>query len=300
MGFSFAGALYISSNIITIKNSIFMRNIAPYGGGIYLDSQLFPSLSEERNFTAISNIFYHNLAADSGGAFYINQNLLNFSITFSNCFFFKNAALLGGSYFFMNKFGGDTRVFNSTFINNLADYGGVIYTQSNSGFLFQHCSFIGNAAIKIFLKVFDISVNFGAFLIQQMTNIYIFSNITTDLLIADPIIPVFPSLDLIDLNDIPAEFENTSTYGGVFAIDLYVDPTVAKSIKNIYKRNLAFGKGGVGGVLSCNFSDEDSKFLENQSGNEGGVFDAEDQSQLLFSGSLFARNSAKNLYYVFL
>ena len=297
IGFSFGGAISIFSNVITIKNSLFIRNMASYGGAIYVNRQPFPRTDEKRIFTAESNIFYNNLAASSGGAIYTIQTLFDFTIIFSNCYFFKNTALIGGAMCFMNKLHGNTSFLNSTFFNNLADYGGGIYTQSNSIYYFSNCKFLANAAIKVFLKLADIFLYFYGFITTQILKIWTFSNFTTELIIQDGACPVLPGLDTLNLNDVPPEYQNTSAVGGMILLDVYFDRTITYSIQNLFKRNLALEKGGVGLIVSSNFSDKDSKYLENYSWNEGGVFDAEDKSNFFFDGSNFQRNSAKNLYY---
>ena len=297
-GFRYGGAIFFSSNVITIQSSIFIRNAASFGGAIFLSRQLFPNVEEENIFTAITTIFYNNLATSSGGAVYYFEKLFDFAIFFTNCYFFKNAALLGGALCFMNRYDGKTNFLNSTFFHNLADYGGAMYIQSNSVFLFENCIFLANAAIKMFFKVMNILELFFAYIMNQLVNNLIASNVTSEFIIGDPIFSDFANLDSIILNDV--DFENPSTIGGLILFDVYFDTKNATSINNVYKRNFALERGGVGVLVSGNLSDYESKFLENNAGSEGGVFDVEDTSILILFGSIFRRNSAKNLYFFIL
>ena len=296
-GFRYGGAIFFSSNVITIQSSIFIRNAASYGGAIFLSRQPFPIMEEKNIFTAITTIFYNNLATSSGGAVYYFEKLFDFAIFVTNCYFFKNAALLGGALCFMNRNDGNNHFLNSTFFHNLADYGGAMYIQSNSVFLFENCVFLANAAINFFFKLVKILEFFFEYIMNQLINNFIAPDFSSEFIIGDPIFVDFASLDSIILND--SDFENPSTIGGVMLFDVYFDPKNITSIKNMYKRNFALEKGGVAVLVSGNFTDYESKFLENNAGSEGGAFDVEDTSILTLFRSIFRRNSAKDLYFLF-
>ena len=292
------GALYISSNVVTIKNSIFIRNVANFGGAIYLNSQPFPTADENRNFSAISNYFYHNLA-NKGGLFVSDADLFDFLIIFTNCFFFKNAAIFGGAMSFHTELGGNSIILNSTFMNNLAVYGGAVYAFSNNNFLFKNCIFLANAAIKIFKTLNESTFFLIGYTRNQANKNWNFSYFPTELLIDNPIFPIWPSLDALLLTDISQKFHIDLQMGGCFAFDSNNNKTITKSTRNLYKRNLANERGGVGAIMTCNFFDEDSEFLENSSGSMGGVFVTFFESNLSFQKSNFSKNSAKDLYFIF-
>ena len=292
-GFDLGGAICLSSNIITIINTLFIRNVAEYGGAIYVDIQVFPSIDEARNLTITSSYFHNNLAMGSGGAIYLIKNVFDFTILIESSYFFKNAALIGG-VFCLNQFSGNTTVFKSHFVSNFAEYGGGIYLQSNASCLFMNNIFIANAAIKIFIKIVGI---YDEFFANYTMNVVIaqclLSNLTDDFLISDPIFS-FPNLyDMVLNQQLPSEdyVATSAIIGGVFICDSYVYGTSINSKQNLFKRNLALERGGVAGLIQGNFTDEKSQFIEN-SGTFGGVFDAEDGSNIIIEGSNFSRNSA--------
>lgn len=101
-----------------IKNSIFIKNEAAYGGAIYNDNSS-PTISK--------TIFVENEARNGGGAISSNETSTPKIIS---SIFIKNTADVGGAIYDSNN--SKTKITNATFVENSAVQGGAITVDSNS------------------------------------------------------------------------------------------------------------------------------------------------------------------------
>lgn len=122
-----ASALYNNGGgtcYITIANSNFIGNSAPYGGAL----ENYHSGSSVYNITNTN--FINNSASNTGGAIAIDGDATIYYI--DNCTFVNNQAGSGGAIA-LEKVGPTINVYNSVFTENSASYGGAIYL---------HCTYL--------------------------------------------------------------------------------------------------------------------------------------------------------------
>jgi predicted outer membrane repeat protein len=115
---------------LTVSNSTFSGNDAEYGGGIY---------NATGTLTVSNSTFYFNLATHGAGIYNATGTL-----TVSNSTFWNNRAWVLGNGGGIDNNNGTLTVSNSTFSDNLAGYGGGIYT--NGTLNMTNNTFSGNTA----------------------------------------------------------------------------------------------------------------------------------------------------------
>lgn len=121
----YGGAIHSSFSNLTISNCEIRNNKAGWGGGIFINKNASPSISN-------CNI-YSNSSISSGGGIYIWSNS---SSVITNCIIFSNASTTngGGGGIFLGDLCSSVRFFNSIIINNSSTLGANIrlYKNTNS------------------------------------------------------------------------------------------------------------------------------------------------------------------------
>ena len=163
------GIVVLNSNYTTINDSIFARNTAYNGGGIFglncIDfvvayssfvgnkvSRSVRELSDSNGggiyaansvrFTIADTIFYNNSAASSGGALSV-YSVYGLSVDSSS--FYLNRALFGGAFEVVKSLG--AFLHNSSFVSNIAQIqGGAIIGNRNGGMIVISSIFCDNEA----------------------------------------------------------------------------------------------------------------------------------------------------------
>lgn len=130
------GAVY-SKGMMTIQNSSFMQNIAPYGGAVYCENTMFVSSS---NFTS-NHASEYLLRTNEGGAIYCRGDLIC-----EDCNFIGNQAENGGAIFAHSY----TLVANNLFENNTAECGGAIYKGGGEYVAVYNSTFRKNIAVSTY------------------------------------------------------------------------------------------------------------------------------------------------------
>jgi predicted outer membrane repeat protein len=134
----YGGAIYHNSGKLSIYDSVFDSNYAKnYGGAIA--SQSMSSL-EIYNTIFVSNKISEDSNEFKGSAIYSDSEL-----TIKNSKFIKNVAVQSQGCIYV---AGDGTIFNNTFINNRAFYGGAIYVNAgnNANVIISKNNFILNKA----------------------------------------------------------------------------------------------------------------------------------------------------------
>ena len=282
------GALYLSAQTIKITQCQFIRNTAMGGGALLLTSPNISNFNVKKKIILEKNIFYSNIANYDGGDIYVYSQINEYFINYSNIYCFKNLAYVGGS---INLYDINSKhsFQNCRFLSNLADDAGVLYIQTSSEVYFLRCYFIANVAISIIDKIIDSymmmdDITFSNF---QKTSFF-----ETDLMIIA--VPIFSleSLWILNFEEGVEENDVHANNGGV--IMQITNHSILKIENGIFKRNFALDQGGVIYMMMQNgeFSETDSKYIENYSGVLGGVFDFEDKLYVEINNSIFLKNSA--------
>eukprot|EP01117_Protostelium_nocturnum_P018525 TRINITY_DN7768_c0_g1_i1.p1 TRINITY_DN7768_c0_g1~~TRINITY_DN7768_c0_g1_i1.p1 ORF type:complete len:1193 (+),score=287.92 TRINITY_DN7768_c0_g1_i1:35-3580(+) len=113
--------LYLVSSPLTLDTSVFQRNTAQNGGGIYL----FGASSSIKN-----SLFDSNVASDQGGALRVSNID---ELRLENCIFTGNSGRKGGGIYVGEK--SPVYIKNSTLERNVAVYGGGIHYDTSARFL---------------------------------------------------------------------------------------------------------------------------------------------------------------------
>jgi parallel beta-helix repeat protein len=113
-GFSpaFGGGVHINTSSLSIDNCVIHNNIAAWGGGIFVNSSVSPSIS---NCT-----FYLNTATEGGGGMYFWDSS-NSLVT--NCIVYRNSVTgfsYGGGGIFIGPYSGNLKIINCVIANNNA------------------------------------------------------------------------------------------------------------------------------------------------------------------------------------
>ena len=122
------GAIYSNDSRIIVNNCIFDGNKATTGGAIY-------SFSSTLNHCT----FINNGASGTGGAIYSSS-----SPTFNNCTFTNNSGFKGGAVASPKSPTFTNCIFSG---NTASNYGGAVYSSSESELAFMTCTFTNNSAI---------------------------------------------------------------------------------------------------------------------------------------------------------
>ena len=162
-----AGAVYIftiSSPLETeanVSDCRFLGNTAAYGGAIF---------TKEGSLTVHNSFFEHNTAVQNetpesgrGGAISHHPPSVHDSLCVSNSTFIQNIALVGGAIAFWSPspfrpfsvglnstascFKPDNYLYNCTFIENTAEWGGAIYAK-NVSIIEEYNNFTNNSAVQ--------------------------------------------------------------------------------------------------------------------------------------------------------
>ena len=280
------GALYLSAQTIQIFRCQFIGNAARGGGALLLNSPFFSRFNNNKKITLEKTIFYSNIATYAGGAAYIKSEIEGYFTNYSEVYFFKNLAYLGGSiilYDITSKHSFE----NCRFLNNLAEEGGVLYIQTNSGVYFLGCHFIGNVAIAIIDKIIVLYIMMYSI---TFINFQITSFSETDLILGAFQTISLEGLWTLNFKEGVENDDIDSNNGGVI-----LQITISSELdieSGIFKRNMALHQGGVIYMMQGVFNEADSKYIENYSGVLGGVFDFEDQVEVGIKTSIFLKNSA--------
>src|SRR4030042_974566 len=108
----YGGGIHINSNTVTVENCTIKNNYALWGGGIFVNKSVYPSISK--------CYFYNNQSAHAGGGIYFWNGA---SSTVTNCIFEINKSL---ELTYVNYTGGGLgtgssciiKIVNCTFVNN--------------------------------------------------------------------------------------------------------------------------------------------------------------------------------------
>ena len=132
-----AAAIYLTGNDAYIYNCSFINNSAKYTGAILIRSH---------NGRICDSYFENNTAQISAAA--IGLAVRN-NTSIENCVFYRNGAYNeGGAAIFVNK-GLNTRIINSTFLDNFAHYyGGAIFWSYGTDGSVVNSKFINNTATE--------------------------------------------------------------------------------------------------------------------------------------------------------
>lgn len=105
----YGGGIHSSFSNLTISNCIIRNNKAGFGGGIFVNKNASPSISNCQ--------IYNNTSSSSGGGLYIWSN--SASIV-TNCLIYSNTSTSGGGGggIFLGDLCGNVRIYNSTIVNN--------------------------------------------------------------------------------------------------------------------------------------------------------------------------------------
>lgn len=284
------GALSISSQNILVETSSFFKNSAMTGGAILINNFL-TNKNEDMNLTIKNCFFSENIGSYMAGAIYTESEIVGLTGEFTNVYFYKNIATVGG-VFHLNHLQSSIKFQFCSFLNNLADFAGVLFSYGGGLVDIYNSTFISNAALNIsfsfksFKDYFD-SIKDSVFMLSNSTYQEKESEIKES--------KNFPYIPFTyEFNLTPSAISITKFRGGIFVLDFQIDFFNVTSYDCLFKRNLAIDRGGVSLLRIGNHNDYGSFFIENLCGGFGGVIDSEDGSKSMIRNSLFIKNYAEN------
>jgi hypothetical protein len=123
----YGGGIHTSFTNLTISNCIIRNNKAGWGGGIFVNKNASPTITN----CSIQN----NTSISSGGGLYIWSNSASI---ITNCLIFSNASTVGGGGggIFLGDLCGNVRIINCTIVNNTSNAAGKnihLYINTNPG-----------------------------------------------------------------------------------------------------------------------------------------------------------------------
>ncbi|MCU0373557.1 MAG: right-handed parallel beta-helix repeat-containing protein, partial [Ignavibacteria bacterium] len=166
----YGGGIYISTNYLTLSNSVIHNNTATFGGGIYVNDYSGQTINNCR--------IYSNSATASGGGLYLSYN--SFS-TVTNCIISNNVCtntgdIWGGGGLGIYTSNGNTRLINCTIANNnhqtpYSKRGNdILIKSSNPSFRFVNSIVWGSNDYSVFIESTPISTNFINSAIRRVYN----------------------------------------------------------------------------------------------------------------------------------
>ncbi|WP_457623406.1 choice-of-anchor Q domain-containing protein [Persephonella sp.] len=188
-GMSYGGGAYVRSGNgdITIRNSIFYRNVGMTGAGVYITIGDSWKSSSTGSLYLYNNVFYEN-GGYQGVGFYVapnttgDLNIINNTVM-GNVIFKNNSPSTSygaGGYIFLNGQSGKVNVINNIFWKNENDARSSVKVSD----LFYDNS-QGNPDFNLFNNVIDPN-NTDSFAIRYTTQINLGQNIYTDPQLSNP------------------------------------------------------------------------------------------------------------------
>jgi len=112
---NFGGGLHIDFSDITVSNCILRNNTADWGGGIFINQDINPTINNCH--------VYNNIASDGGGGIYLWYDVYS---VIENCIIEKNtctSSSYGGGGLFVGPVTGTAKIINCIIVNNTAPSG---------------------------------------------------------------------------------------------------------------------------------------------------------------------------------
>ena len=281
------GAIYVASktysdsniakfNVTTVKASNFTNNNAENGGAIYNKGKL--TLSKDKFGLADKLQKHYYNTATNGGAIYNTGDMTDTSSTYM-----YNEATNGGAIYntgnivtYNVKTGAVTGgIKSSKFTENKATSGGAIYNKGVIGTtkatFTSNIAQNGGAVYNDTYSKDETGVVKGE--ITLLSNTFTLNKTTTD-----------------------EEGKQTGNGGAVYnAGHLVVDKSTFGKASNVNKGLTYFNEALNGGAIYNTYAARvsNTKFIENQAGNQGGAIYTAEKSALVVNGATFTNNSAK-------
>jgi len=267
------GAIYLNASHAIISNSEFSDNSAANGGAVFVSNNAVNSTITKTNFR-------NNNVSSKGGAISWNAN----DGTIDDVSFKDNYAVSGGGLFIGNG-ANDLKIFNSSFVLNLANENGGAIDCNGSRMALKNTEFISNYA------------NFGAALCREVNSIGGFG--TDNVFISNNAETAGAALAWINASSIVIDrytfIDNTAGMNGG-AIYVGEGSGNCEILNSIFiGNNVTNETTGFGGAIEWNAKQglvSNSSFTNNNAFNGGAIYVGTSSGNINILKSNFTQNNA--------